>query len=218
MDYSAWGAIECHTRLLGAFFMNCKKVGSVSPILSKSGFATINFALQVTLTREAFLNILNVLIYRGWSIYNVVEGWQQHCWFCGAIEHLAKLCAGKNPAPIRTVILKEIMGPEKVNQAPSEWTTMVKKGTKAPTPPPQQEAGSLKKQQQEQRQPQQERHKQEQLQQWEQQKQIQWPVKQQQQQEQLFNNSISRCSCRSKSISSNNRTTSSLRYRRSDLS
>lgn len=48
------------------------------------------------------------------------------------------------------------MGPEKVNQALSEWTTMVKKGTKAPTPPPQQEVVvSLKMLQ----------HKQEQLQQ-----------------------------------------------------
>lgn len=58
---------------LGAFFMTYGSLVSISPILRKSGFATSEFALQVTVTREAFLNILNVLICFGRSIYVAVE-------------------------------------------------------------------------------------------------------------------------------------------------
>lgn len=56
-DYSAWGSIGCHRRPFGSVFMNYGKVGSVSPRLSKSGFAT-----------SVFLNISDVLICHGWSI------------------------------------------------------------------------------------------------------------------------------------------------------
>lgn len=59
---------------LGAFFMNYGKVRNVSPILSKSGFTMSHFVLQVTLTRETFVNISNELICHDWTIYNVVEG------------------------------------------------------------------------------------------------------------------------------------------------
>lgn len=53
--------------------MNYARVSNVSPVVSKSGFATSNFALQVTLTTKSFVNIQNVLICRGYSIYIVVE-------------------------------------------------------------------------------------------------------------------------------------------------
>lgn len=45
---------------------------------------------------------------------------------------MVKSYLGKNPAPIPmlipVVILKEAVGPEKLIQAPSEWTTVPKKG------------------------------------------------------------------------------------------
>lgn len=58
-----------------------------------------------------------------------------------------------------------MVGPEKASQALSEWTKVVKKGTKAITPLSQLEVAPLKKQQHK---PQQEQHKWEQLQQWKQ--------------------------------------------------
>lgn len=53
---------------LGTSFMKYGKVGKVSPVLSISGFFTGKF------TPKEFLDILNILTCRGWSIYIIVEG------------------------------------------------------------------------------------------------------------------------------------------------
>lgn len=56
------GLLNVKDELLVTFFMNNGSVSNVSPILSKSGFATSDIVLQVTWTRKAFVNIPNLLI------------------------------------------------------------------------------------------------------------------------------------------------------------
>lgn len=73
---------------------------------------------------SAFLNISNVLICHGWSITlwwrcgnstaGLVVPWGT-CWSCA-------------PEAIPTGTPKEVVGPEKASQAPSEWITVNKRG------------------------------------------------------------------------------------------
>lgn len=110
----------------------------VSPILCQALLFVTE--LQVTLTREAFMNIPNVLICCG----------QLHCGWGKANNHtVGHVVLQQNPAPIPTpvLILKEVVRPEKASQAPSEWTTVVKNGAKVTAPPPQKVVAAPKLQQ-----------------------------------------------------------------------
>lgn len=73
VDFSAWDSIRCEKRPFGSILHELCK-GEQCLTISKSGFATSNFMLQMTLTKKAFVNIANVLICHGWSIYIVAEG------------------------------------------------------------------------------------------------------------------------------------------------
>lgn len=62
----------------------------VSPNHTKLSFATRDFALQVTVIREAFVSIPNVRICHGQPIYMVIEDRRPCYWSYGAKEHMAK--------------------------------------------------------------------------------------------------------------------------------
>lgn len=85
------------TEWLGVFFL-FGQVGDVSAVTSKTGIATGEYVLQVTMIHKDFMNIPDILSCRGWNILVVVEGYCLHCCSCGAAGHLAKLCPEKNPA------------------------------------------------------------------------------------------------------------------------
>lgn len=114
-------------------FMKYGKMEGVSFVLNKSGFATGEFKLQVTMTWKEFLNIPDVSTYRGRSIYIIAEGRLPYCCSYGATRHLGKSYSGKNQAPSPKPITppKEAVGLEISNQVPSEWIGAAKKGFKA---------------------------------------------------------------------------------------
>lgn len=78
-----------------------------------------------------------------------VEGRWLCCWSCDAVDHMAKSCPDKRPAPTSNPTLvvdpEEVVGSEESSQAPSEWPTVVRRGTKITTPPAQQETTSSTK-------------------------------------------------------------------------
>lgn len=82
---------------LGAFFMTNGKVATVSQF---SANQALQLALEVTVRRETFVNIPNMVVSRGRSIYVVVEDRLSRLWLCGAAGYIAKLCPGKNTTPI----------------------------------------------------------------------------------------------------------------------
>lgn len=73
---------------LGTFFAQYVKVGEVEGVAIKSGIATGDIVLEITLTCKSFAGISNILMCRERRIFAVVEGRRPYCWSCGASEHM----------------------------------------------------------------------------------------------------------------------------------
>lgn len=74
---------------MGAFFVLYGQVEEVAHILCvPSG----DFSVQVILDRTKLQEIPDILVCRGKRIFVVVEGRRPHCWLCGTVGHLAKMC------------------------------------------------------------------------------------------------------------------------------
>lgn len=80
---------------LGAFFAQYGPVEEVPAIMSKAGIATGDFVLYITLTRQSFQDIPNILKCRDKMMPIVVEGRRPYSWTCGSLEHMSKVCSGK---------------------------------------------------------------------------------------------------------------------------
>lgn len=61
--------------------------------------ATGDIILQVTLTRQTFGEIPNVLLCCDRRMLVVVEGRKPYCWNCGVSGYMAKVCSGKASKP-----------------------------------------------------------------------------------------------------------------------
>lgn len=111
----------CKDRM-GAFY---SKYGSV--FYYKSGIATGDM-LYVTLSRQDFGGILNVLMCREIRMLVVVagvEGRRPYYWLCMVLGHIAKACLTKNPQPPP--------GPATMTTTSIARTTAVSSTEKAPT-------------------------------------------------------------------------------------
>lgn len=75
---------------VGALISQFGQVTDVTAAASKSGIATEDYVLQVTLTRKSFMNIPNILTCRGRNILVIVKGRGPHCWSCGTAWHVAR--------------------------------------------------------------------------------------------------------------------------------
>lgn len=81
--------VSCKDRM-GAFFSKYGQVNEVKVLISKSGIATGDMELQVTVNRKSFGEIPNILVCQEKRM--LVEGWRPCCWLCGASGHMAKEC------------------------------------------------------------------------------------------------------------------------------
>lgn len=116
----------------------------VSTVVSKTGIATGDVAVEITLNRQNFAEIPNIILYRDRRMLVVVEGRKP---YCGMQEHMAKACPGKKltlrPTRVAATTSTE---PSKV---PGDWKEVVTKGRKqkaGPSSP--QKDDPLKQQQQ----------------------------------------------------------------------
>lgn len=75
--------------LLGFYFAKFREVAVVLSVKSKAGIATGDFEIMLTLTRNNFIDITNILTCSGRPIYVDVEGRRPLCCFCRAAENLA---------------------------------------------------------------------------------------------------------------------------------
>lgn len=154
----------------------------VSTVKGKSGLATSDVELMVTLTRKNFNNILNVLTCGGKTCSG--GGCHPHCWSCGAVRNLAKLCLGKNLA-LQTQSSKAEQSkaevPKKAPIGSSEWTEVVRKGSKVATLLHQQGVTSKGAAKSPKKQPKQQLKQKQQQQPVGQQQQLEWQPKEQQQ-------------------------------------
>lgn len=116
-DYVAWGA--------HGHFGQYGPVEDVSSIIS---IATGDFELHLTVTRKSFLDIPNMLLYRVWQIFVIVEGRRHRCWSCDAKEHLSKACPLMTSVPqSKLTASEESIGSEKtdkVNES-QKWKEMM---------------------------------------------------------------------------------------------
>lgn len=123
-------------------------------VSSKAGIGTGDYILQITLIRDKFMEIPNVLICRGRNILVIVDGRRPHYWSYGVAEHLTKMCLMKNPVPpppppsiaaakvAVPATTKEAVRVQKSGQNPSglsEWMEVVRRRKKLATLPPQQD-------------------------------------------------------------------------------
>lgn len=93
--------VDVSTDRMGAYFSKFGSVEEVKAITGKSGIATGDIELQVTITRSSFMEIPNVLLCRERRMLVVVEGRRPSCWSCGISGHMAKECPAKRPPPTK---------------------------------------------------------------------------------------------------------------------
>lgn len=82
----------------GPFFAKYGQVDEVGAVISKSGIATGDIVLQVSLTRHSSVEIPNLLMCREKRMLVVVEGRHPFCWTCGASGHMSTACPRKKVA------------------------------------------------------------------------------------------------------------------------
>lgn len=84
---------------MGAFFAKYGEVNEVSAVLSKSGIGTGDIFLQITLNRQNFGEIPNILMCHEKRMLAVVEGRRPYSWSYGASGHMSKACPSKKATP-----------------------------------------------------------------------------------------------------------------------
>lgn len=124
---------------LGAFFSDYIPVEGISSIKSKSGIATSDLEVLVTVNRFKYNEISIIITCGGGNIFVVVESRRPYYWACGVIGTLSKLCPTKYPT-LQTQPTQEQsrVKAKKVSSGPAEWTEVARRGAKATHPPPQQ--------------------------------------------------------------------------------
>lgn len=79
-NHLLWGSCDISgDRLEAKCIAKYRQVEDVSVVISKSGIVTRDFVLQVTMSRQSFGEIPNVLMCRKKRILVVVEGHRPFC-------------------------------------------------------------------------------------------------------------------------------------------
>ena len=111
----------------------------VIPLYSKSGTPNGDYTFLLTLQSERFQRIPDTLAFCSQKNLVAVKGRQHHCWVCGQLGHLAKLCT-KNKFKKQTNDLQTETTPT-ASTAPTVpntgegWIEVIKTGHKtSPTP------------------------------------------------------------------------------------
>lgn len=126
---------------LDYFFAKFDELADILCIKSKPASQLV----MVKLIRKNFMEIPNVLICGGCSIYVVVEGRHPLCWYYSTAGQLSKSYPRKNPAPApasKPAAPEKAVGTEKSSQTPSssnEWPNVVRRWKKSAAPLPQQD-------------------------------------------------------------------------------
>lgn len=81
---------------IGVFFSQFREVAAVS---GKTGIATGDYVLQITLIRKNFVYDPDILTCRSRNIFVVVESCRLNCWACCPAGDVSRVCPGKNPTP-----------------------------------------------------------------------------------------------------------------------
>lgn len=124
---------------LGIFFSKFGQIEDISTASSKIGIAIGDYMLEITMTRENFMAIPDILSCWECNILVIVKGHCPHSWSCGVVGHLSKTCPGRNPpmnpttAVPKPAALKETMEVEKSGQTASgssDWKEVVRRGGK----------------------------------------------------------------------------------------
>lgn len=138
-----WGTHRHLRRPHGGLFAKFGKIEEVNNPTSKAGIATGDIVLQVTLMRQAFVEIPNVLMCRERRMLVVVEGRKPYCWLCGASGHMSKACPAKKPQPppypttaTTTTAAAVVVAVTSTEKSPdSDWKKVKeRKSAKAPSP------------------------------------------------------------------------------------
>lgn len=126
-----------YLRIFGDRFAQYGQVAEVTPVKGKTGISTGDIIVQVTLTRESFNGIPDILTCGGRRTFAVVQGRRLHCWSCVAAGYMAKECLGKNPVPPiqqrtakqaavqqQIAVRKQCVSPKDAN----EWQHVIRRG------------------------------------------------------------------------------------------
>ena len=108
-------------------------------IRRRSGLGSTDMEVLVTMNRQEYRDVPNIIMCGSHKIFVVVEGRRPHCWSCGAAGHMAKACPERYPAPQAkpTTSTVDSGGGKPVQSVatidPAGWVEVARKGTKSPS-------------------------------------------------------------------------------------